>query len=745
MPTSFVDVTGGMNPLQSAQALNTAADATRNQIDWANQQALRNIQSKHTNDDGSLDQFGFIHEAASAGIGPEAVKAWLGNQNDTNAAATNQSTTNMFLKTLGLDPNALRDQSKLPGQPGAGGFNSVDGEKIPVGQSIQYNNEQGAGAPVGKSTLNVDALPSTSDEVRARAASGTGGAGNTSAADEAIDTKTAQMTQRATAWGKGSPEVASIQREIGLTGSDVDGTWGPKTAAAYKKYLQSNPNAGVVQAGNQLQFKQDVGAAAFAPKSSVSTGDSTVGTQDNPAPYVAGEPHYSDTYYGLPTKNGIVPIKGSLQRPVGTTTNNQSSSNANQGSSASTSAGAFAPKPATGAKAMTSPDDNTKQPSGTDIVVTAHNQEANDGGTFTVPAPQDNSMSYTSTPDRRSVLERLADSGTGMPALQQPSSADDTNIFDYSKVVKTGNLQLKSGIDATLAKLGKAQNQSGVNELLDQAAAGVPVPVMQMKDGKPDVMAYAQEAQAYGAKVQAAKTAAAKALSDGNTTALGEILAQNKYANIEKPQANREATNFGEVQQSIAELKKLGYKGVTPSNIQMYWDTEAQLGKTIGVIKGTESFIAQLRANPNMDKDKLATQGNAQIFKLIGLEGANNEAAESVLLGSLGAPTSIRQSMAQARINGLKELPIDVVNFIRGRLSQSTPAQYANLLEDLVRAQKQYGADISTATQLGRKSPFAVEKPSGAGAFVPKSKGSATVVRKPGEKASDFIKRGGKL
>ena len=41
------------------------------------------------------------------------------------------------------------------------------------------------------------------------------------------------------------------------------------------------------------------------------------------------------------------------------------------------------------------------------------------------------------------------------------------------------------------------------------------------------------------------------------------------------------------------------------------------------------------------------------------------------------------------------------------------------------KAQKQYGADIAIATQLGRKSPFAVEKPSGAGAFVPKSKGSA--------------------
>jgi len=604
--TAFADVTGGMNPLQSAQALNTAQQGSRDEIDWANKQLLRNLQSAHTNDDGSLDQFGFIHAAASHGVGPDAVKAWLANQNDTYNTATNQSTTNMLLKTLNLNPNALRDQSKLPGQPGAGGMNSIDGEQIPAGQSIQYNNEQGAGAPQGNSTLNLDASPDTSDEVRARAAARAQNGAVPQPTD--LDTQTNAMGARASAWGKGSPTTAAIQKQIGLTGSDVDGTWGPKTAAAYKAYLANNPNAGVVQAGSKLQFLQDQTANPNVPTTGdQGTGNGAVGSQTNPAPYVKGEPHYSDTYYGVPGQNGIVPIKGSVQRPAGAAafTPNQPTA---APSATSTSAGAFAPKPVTGSKAMTSGDDaaslldtKTEQmtkratawgkgspavasiqkeigltgkdvdgtwgpktaaayrkylqnnpnagvvPVGTQlqfksdvgdttpqVVVNASNPEANSGGTFTAPPPQDNSMSYTATQDKRSILERLADSGSGSPTVPNAgtsgASDDNAKIFNYANVVKTGNLNLKQGVDATLAKMGKSQDQQGVNEILEQAAHGVPVPTPQMKDGRLDVLGYTQEVQAYGAKVIAAKTAAAKALADGNTTALSEILGRDQYS-----------------------------------------------------------------------------------------------------------------------------------------------------------------------------------------------------------------------
>lgn len=659
--TSFVDVTGGMNPLQSAQALNTAAEATRNQIDWANQQALKNIQSAHTNDDGSLDHFGFIHSASKAGIAPAAIKAWLDNQNATNAAAVTQSQTNMLLRALNLDPNALRDQSKLPGQPGAGGMNSVDGVKIPVGQSIQYNNEQGAGAPTGKSTLNLDSLPDTSEAVRAKAeaakANGaaafvpsqssqnpgqeqqsagagafapkpvTGSKAMTSGGDAAslLDTKTEQMTKRATAWGKGSPAVASIQKEIGLTGKDVDGTWGPKTAAAYRKYLQNNPNAGVVPVGTQLQFKSDVG-------------------------------------------------------------------------------------------------DTTPQ-----VVVNASNPEANSGGTFTAPPPQDNSMSYTATQDKRSILERLADSGSGsptMPNMNGNGASENSTIFNYDKVVKTGNLNLKQGVDVTLAKLGKTQDQAGVDSILDQAAQGVPVPTPQMKDGHLDVFGYQQEVQAYGAKVLAAKNAAAKALADGNTTALGEILGRDQYA---MAKANQE--------KEFSQVSHPAIKGYLPSPAEKQNLTDAsgaakeivELMKHVPSPQSAEWGAFKLMMGKSLIKamnlpvgEGMVDAVGAQMQNGVNIGDIVKTAAEGLASGGLGqaAANAAANGMVQAyqtamginSVGGAKLLAKGATEFIRNKWSEYGKG------DKFDECFPEYNGEVTSSP---------APKASGAGAFAPRPKASA--------------------
>lgn len=549
--TAFADVTGGMNPLQSAQALNTAQQGSRDEIDWANKQLLRNLQSAHTNDDGSLDQFGFIHAAASHSVGPEAVKAWLANQNDTYNTATNQSTTNMLLKTLNLNPNALRDQSKLPGQPGAGGMNSIDGEQIPAGQSIQYNNEQGAGSPQGNSTLNLDASPDTSDEVRARAAA------------------------------------------------------------------RAN------------------GAAAFVPAQ----------PQQNQGQQTAG-------------------------------------------------ADAFTPKPVTGAKAMTFDDTTAKSgksaqptPEPNQVVVNARSDEANSGGTFTAPAPQDNSMSYTSTPDRRSILERLADSGSGTPTLPNGGTAatsnDNSNIFNYANVVKTGNLNLKQGVDATLAKMGKSQDQQGVDEILEQAAHGVPVPTPQMKEGRLDVLGYTQEVQAYGAKVMAAKTAAAKALADGNTTALSEVLGRDQYsmakANQEKEFSQvshpaisgylpspAEKQNLTDASGADKEIISLMQKPPSPNSAE--WGAfKLMLGKSI--IKGmnlpvgegmVDAVGQQVQNGANIgDVVKSAANGLVQG----GLSGAAANAAAT------GMVQAYQSALGINSIDGAKYLVKGTSDFIRNKWS----------------------------------------------------------------------------
>jgi len=576
--TSFVDVTGGMNPLQSAQALNAAQQGTRDEIDWANVQALKNIMSKHINDDNSLDQVGFVHEAAKAGIGPAAIKEWLDNQNAVNAAALKQTQTNNILKLFNLNPESLRDQSKLPGTAGAGGLTEIDGIKLQPGQSINYNNEQGSGAPTGPSTLNIDDSPNTSDEVRARAAA------------------------RAT------------------------------------------------------------GADAFAPT--------------------------SNTDLTVPTT--------------------------------SSSASTFAPKtkPVTGAKAMTS--ENEIKPGENEVVVNGRNEEADEGDTFTTPAPEDNSQTYTATPDRRSILERLADSGSGQPTTPNTnSSSDNSNIFDYSKVVKTGNLNLKAGIDATLAKLGKTPGQVGVNEILDLAAKGVPVPMPQMKDGEVDSLGYTQAVQDYYAKVNAAKTAAAQALASGNDTALAEILTQKKYTNIEQPQAKRQAKVFSQEQNTVAQLQAKGYKGVNPSNAAEYQKVDTDLENAKSIISGIHDLTSDIRKDPKMDKDELGTRTSTFLLRTLSLEGAGTEGAADLVMASLGIPQSTRQQFAQLKTAGVSELPGNFVAIVKSAITKNKPKQFAKLLDDIAKGIITNGAAGAAAKAHGLSNPFNIPA-TGAGAFAPK-------------------------
>lgn len=590
--TSFVDVTGGMNPLQSAQALNTAAEATRNQIDWANQQALRNIQSAHTNDDGSLDQFGFIHSAAKAGIAPAAIKSWLDNQNATNAAAVTQSQTNMLLKTLNLDPNALRDQSKIGDHT-----TTLDGVKLPDNFKYNYDADKGAGAPTSPSTIDADKLPNNTAEMEAQIAARKSGAG------------------------------------------------------------------------------------AFAP----------------------------------------VP-------------------QANQASnSASNAAGVFANKPVTGSKAMTSDAEAPKTASDGSMdlgqgEITGNVEAPYSGPTFKTPEPTSESMSYQTQPDRRSILERLADSGSGSPTMPNMSGAsENSSIFNYDNVVKTGNLNLKQGVDATLAKLGKTQNQAGVDSILDQAAQGVPVPTPQMKDGHLDVFGYQQEVQAYGAKVLAAKNAAAKALADGNTTALGEILGRDQYA---MSKANQE--------KEFSQVSHPAIKGYLPSPAEKQNLTDASgadkeiidLMKHVPSPNSAEWGAFKLMMGKSLIKAMNLPVGEGMV-DAVGQQMQNGvnigdivkTAAEGLASGGLG------QAAANAAANGM----VQAYQTAMGINSVGGAQLLAKGATDFVRNKwSAYGKgddfDTYFPAYTGTVTSSPAPKASGAGAFTPRPKAPTPKSKSTGDK-----------
>ena len=100
-------------------------------------------------------------------------------------------------------------------------------------------------------------------------------------------------------------------------------------------------------------------------------------------------------------------------------------------------------------------------------------------------------------------------------------------VFDYEALANSSEgVQLKAGIDNALRKLGKNPSQEAVNELLAQAKSTIPLPRLHLKDNKPDYEATMADKNEYAAKVAKAQQEMIEKLAAGNTTAIGEVLAQ---------------------------------------------------------------------------------------------------------------------------------------------------------------------------------------------------------------------------
>ena len=130
-----------------------------------------------------------------------------------------------------------------------------------------------------------------------------------------------------------------------------------------------------------------------------------------------------------------------------------------------------------------------------------------------------------------------------------------------------------------------------------------------------------------------------------------------------------------------------------------------------------------------MSKDELSTRTNTFLLRMLSSDGAGTEGAGDMILGSLGAPKSIRQQWAEAKIGGVKELPSTVANFLRTALTKNKPTDFANLLDDQAKGLIKYGAAGRAAKAHGLQNPFG--EPTGAGAFTPKpSAGSGRASKK---------------
>ncbi len=142
-----------------------------------------------------------------------------------------------------------------------------------------------------------------------------------------------------------------------------------------------------------------------------------------------------------------------------------------------------------------------------------------------VPQPQGQ---ISQAPDNRTHMQAIEDSAAGAPLAGAgviPANGDYSGFFNYDNVVAQNGIEIKAGLDASLAKLGKPQGQAGINEVLDLASKSVPVPGPQATDGKFDAWKTSAAAREYPAKVTAARQAAIQALATGATGGISELMA----------------------------------------------------------------------------------------------------------------------------------------------------------------------------------------------------------------------------
>jgi len=160
--------------------------------------------------------------------------------------------------------------------------------------------------------------------------------------------------------------------------------------------------------------------------------------------------------------------------------------------------------------------------------------------TFTLPADNEPGYNYTIKEPKEysAVEEMLRRTGKNPLEIGDVGSAGGVGpTFDYTALSNSaGGVELKSGIDNALRKLGKEPSQEAVNQLLSYAASTVPAPRAHYKDGKFDLEGTLADKNDYNAKVTKAKQDMIEKLVSGNSTAIGEVLAQSGNVRAEEQQ-----------------------------------------------------------------------------------------------------------------------------------------------------------------------------------------------------------------
>ena len=314
-------------------------------------------------------------------------------------------------------------------------------------------------------------------------------------------------------------------------------------------------------------------------------------------------------------------------------------------------------------------------------------------------APQAQGL-ISQAPDTRTHMQAVEDSAAGAPipgAGAIPANGDYSGFFNYENAVAQNGIEVKTGLDASLAKLGKPQSQAGINEVLDLASKSVPVPGPQFTDGKYDAGKTMATAREYPAKVTAARQAAIQALATGATGGISELMAardqgmsQLKMGNevTEKNAAAAGANQFAN------EVTKVGRAAQLPGQIDPTTfkskDEMDAFGKQATAYAQMHQMIKELPAGGFTDP--LETINFAKNFtQAEGLGEAEGTRNLVTMLSTKDAPTRMLLANAMDKGGGAVGAAVQAV------LMNYRPADLAKLSEGM-----KFGKDWQTHTGSGK-------------------------------------------
>jgi hypothetical protein len=314
-------------------------------------------------------------------------------------------------------------------------------------------------------------------------------------------------------------------------------------------------------------------------------------------------------------------------------------------------------------------------------------------------APQPQGQ-ISQAPDNRTHMQAIEDSAANAPlpgAGAIPANGDYSGFFNYDNAVAQNGIEIKAGLDASLAKLGKPQGQAGINEVLDLASKSVALPGPQFTDGKYDAGKTMAANREYPAKVTAARQAAIQALATGATGGISELMAardqgmsQLKMRNevTEKNAAAAGANQFAQ------EVTKIGRDAQLPGQIDPTTfkskDEMDAFGKQATAYAQMHQMIKNLPAGGFTDP--LETINFAKNFtQAEGLGEAEGTRNLVTMLSTKDAPTRMLLANAMDKGGGAVGAAVQAV------LMNYRPADLAKLSEGM-----KFSKDWQTHTGTGQ-------------------------------------------